>query len=57
MVKPDVSRDYYADLGVGPNADQEEIKKQFRKLGEKDPYTDKFPLDLPWCNREADKLM
>ncbi|KAG8205122.1 J domain-containing protein [Trichophyton interdigitale] len=32
MVKPDVSRDYYADLGVGPNADQEEIKKQFRKL-------------------------
>lgn len=37
MVKPDVSRDYYADLGVGPNADQEEIKKQFRKLGEKEP--------------------
>ncbi|KAM5443827.1 hypothetical protein MferCBS31731_001073 [Microsporum ferrugineum] len=32
MVKPDVSKDYYADLGVGPNADQEEIKKQFRKL-------------------------
>ncbi|KAK2882391.1 hypothetical protein FQN49_000415, partial [Arthroderma sp. PD_2] len=32
MVKPDVTRDYYADLGVGPNADQEEVKKQFRRL-------------------------
>lgn len=33
MVKPDVRHDYYADLGVSPSADTEEIKKQFRKLG------------------------
>lgn len=33
MVKADVRRDYYADLGVGPGADTDEIKKQFRKLG------------------------
>ncbi|EED22279.1 DnaJ domain protein [Talaromyces stipitatus ATCC 10500] len=32
MVKADVRRDYYADLGVSPGADTEEIKKQFRKL-------------------------
>jgi hypothetical protein len=33
MVKADVRRDYYADLGVGPGADSDEIKRQFRKLG------------------------
>jgi hypothetical protein len=33
MVKADVRRDYYADLGIGPAADTDEIKKQFRKLG------------------------
>lgn len=33
MVKADVRRDYYADLGVSPGAESEEIKKQFRKLG------------------------
>ncbi|KAH8698748.1 DnaJ domain protein [Talaromyces proteolyticus] len=32
MVKADVRRDYYADLGLGPTADTDEIKKQFRKL-------------------------
>ncbi|KKK20370.1 hypothetical protein ARAM_003113 [Aspergillus rambellii] len=32
MVKADVRRDYYADLGLGPGADSEDIKKQFRKL-------------------------
>ncbi|KAF3491247.1 DnaJ domain-containing protein [Arthroderma uncinatum] len=50
MVKPDVSRDYYADLGVGPNADQEEVKKQFRRLGEKatllSPYLKKTDMSL-----------
>lgn len=33
MVKADVRKDYYADLGLGPDADTDEIKKQFRKLG------------------------
>ncbi|GIJ84941.1 hypothetical protein Asppvi_003796 [Aspergillus pseudoviridinutans] len=32
MVKPDVRRDYYADLGLTPSADLEDIKKQYRKL-------------------------
>jgi DnaJ-class molecular chaperone len=33
MVKADAKRNYYADLEIGQNADTEEIKKQFRKLG------------------------
>lgn len=33
MVKPDVRRDYYAELNTLPGAEQDEIKKQFRKLG------------------------
>lgn len=33
MAKPDVRRDYYADLGLAPSAESEDIKKQFRKLG------------------------
>ncbi|KAL5338482.1 hypothetical protein BJX70DRAFT_199385 [Aspergillus crustosus] len=32
MVKLDVRRDYYADLGLTPSADAEDVKKQFRKL-------------------------
>ncbi|THC97787.1 hypothetical protein EYZ11_002703 [Aspergillus tanneri] len=32
MVKADVHRDYYADLGLTPSAESEDIKKQFRKL-------------------------
>nr|XP_001389789.2 DnaJ domain protein [Aspergillus niger CBS 513.88] len=32
MVKADVRRDYYADLGLTPSAETEEIKRQFRKL-------------------------
>ncbi|KAJ5491366.1 hypothetical protein N7539_002933 [Penicillium diatomitis] len=32
MVKVDVRRDYYADLGLQPSAEAEDIKKQFRKL-------------------------
>jgi hypothetical protein len=34
MVKSDVKIDYYADLELPPTADAEEIKKQFRTLGE-----------------------
>ena len=34
MVKADVKIDYYADLDLLPTADAEEIKKQFRTLGE-----------------------
>lgn len=37
MVKTDVRRDYYADLGLVPSADTDDIKKQFRKLGERSP--------------------
>ncbi|KAJ5725215.1 Heat shock protein DnaJ N-terminal [Penicillium malachiteum] len=32
MVKADVRRDYYADLGLSPSAESEDVKKQFRKL-------------------------
>ncbi|PYH45704.1 DnaJ domain protein [Aspergillus saccharolyticus JOP 1030-1] len=32
MVKADVRRDYYADLGLTPSAETEDIKRQFRKL-------------------------
>lgn len=33
MVKADVRRDYYADLGLAPSAESDDIKRQFRKLG------------------------
>ena len=33
MVKADLSRDYYGDLELSPNADANEIKRQFKKLG------------------------
>jgi curved DNA-binding protein CbpA len=33
MVKADLSRDYYGDLGLEPGADLDAIKKQFKKLG------------------------
>ncbi|KAJ5161924.1 Heat shock protein DnaJ N-terminal [Penicillium capsulatum] len=32
MVKADVRKDYYGDLGLTPSAEAEDIKKQFRKL-------------------------
>ncbi|CAI7599048.1 unnamed protein product [Penicillium glandicola] len=32
MAKSDVRKDYYADLGLQPSAEAEDIKKQFRKL-------------------------
>ncbi|KAF2840165.1 heat shock protein DnaJ, partial [Patellaria atrata CBS 101060] len=32
MVKADPKHNYYADLDISPNADTDEIKKQFRKL-------------------------
>ena len=34
MVKGDVKRDYYAELGIGKDAHITDIKRQFRKLGE-----------------------
>jgi curved DNA-binding protein CbpA len=39
MVKADVRRDYYADLGLQPSAEAEDIKKQFRRLGERSKDT------------------
>lgn len=33
MAKVDATRDYYAALGLQPNADVNEINKQYRKLG------------------------
>ena len=33
MVKADVRRDYYAELGLSSNAEADEIRKQYRKLG------------------------
>lgn len=35
MVKPDAKHDYYADLELPATADAEDVKKQFRQLGEK----------------------
>ncbi|KAJ5747142.1 uncharacterized protein N7511_008838 [Penicillium nucicola] len=32
MVKSDVRRDYYSDLGLQPSCEAEDVKKQFRKL-------------------------
>jgi hypothetical protein len=34
MVKADAKRNYYADLELSANAGEEEIKKQFRLLGD-----------------------
>ncbi|KAF2749579.1 hypothetical protein M011DRAFT_466019 [Sporormia fimetaria CBS 119925] len=52
MVQADPSRNYYADLGVLPNADDSEIKKAFRQLalkyhpdrnrGREEDFTEKF---------------
>ncbi|PGH37056.1 curved DNA-binding protein [[Emmonsia] crescens] len=32
MVKADIKRDYYADLGLDPKAEEDEIRKKYRKL-------------------------
>ena len=34
MVKPDASVDYYAELELPPDCNDDDIKKQYRKLGE-----------------------
>jgi hypothetical protein len=34
MVKPDAKHDYYADLELPITADADDVKKQFRQLGE-----------------------
>jgi curved DNA-binding protein CbpA len=39
MVKADAKRDYYADLELSPTAEHEEIKRQFRQLGENSRHT------------------
>lgn len=41
MVKADLTRDYYGDLGLPVNADANDIKKQFKKLG-----MEFYPIDL-----------
>lgn len=33
MVKPNAQRDYYKDLEIKPTADENEVKKQYFKLG------------------------
>jgi hypothetical protein len=33
MAKADILRNYYSDLEISPQADTDEIKKQYRKLG------------------------
>ncbi|EDN09577.1 DnaJ domain-containing protein [Histoplasma capsulatum] len=33
MVKADIKKDYYADLGLDPKAEDDEIRKKYRKLG------------------------
>lgn len=40
MVAP---RDYYADLELPPSADVQEVKKQYRKLG------NDYSFDIPIC--------
>ncbi|PGH07147.1 hypothetical protein GX51_01934 [Blastomyces parvus] len=32
MVKADIKKDYYADLGLDPKAEEDEIRKKYRKL-------------------------
>ncbi|EEH08558.1 DnaJ domain-containing protein [Histoplasma capsulatum G186AR] len=34
MVKADIKKDYYADLGLDPKAEDDEIRKKYRKLGQ-----------------------
>jgi curved DNA-binding protein CbpA len=46
MVKLDVRRDYYADLHLTPSADAEDVKKQFRKLGEKEKENQESVSDV-----------
>jgi hypothetical protein len=50
MVKPDISRDYYQDLEVKPGADTNEIKKQFKKLGEFSEPLASLGISVLWSN-------
>lgn len=50
MVKADVRKDYYADLGLAPSADAEDIKKQFRKLGELSLFFRLHSLGVSWAD-------
>lgn len=47
-------RDYYADLGVSRDADIEDIKKQFRKLGKTETTA---PLGLGFLFQRDTDLM
>ncbi len=53
MVKADNRRDYYGDLEVKPDADVSDIKKQFKKLGERTTSTrsDKHRLTVVFLQR------
>jgi hypothetical protein len=53
MVKVDIKRDYYADLGLSPSTEPDEIKKQFRRLGERLPILICSPT---WIEKEAHDL-
>lgn len=59
MVKADARRDYYAGLGIEPNAEAEERKRRFKKLGKmnvqgKDSAYAKFSSQEPSQGREEE---
>ncbi len=45
MVKPDAKHDYYADLELPPTADAEDVKRQFRQLGQLNLFNFMYSAD------------